>query len=734
MTCMLVELQPPGRPELPAFVNGPKCGNSNMRTGSLGSNSRLPHGASSGGGGSSGAVEVSKHASRLATLSRLFKPWKWKRKKKSDKFEQTSRTLERKISMRATKEELIQRGVLLSDRELGSPTQKGPKCGNSNMRTGSLGSNSRLPHGASSGGGGSSGAVEVSKHASRLATLSRLFKPWKWKRKKKSDKFEQTSRTLERKISMRATKEELIQRGVLLSDRELGSPTQKGETVTPPSPLPPSPSSSPQANGAVVSPDESEPDSTSVIASAAPASAGDEAAAPSSAASEAENPATAPPILLDMSSLHLSPVGHSGGGGGGGGEPPSLELLTLSALPEPPIAVSEIGPIPPPPMFSNPSPTLGLRFAEVASSLNLRFAAMAERNRQMAAAAASQEGSPAAPPTQQQQPPRQQTPLPPRRLVPPEGDDSDDSGVTGDICEAAAPARTGASPAGGGGDSGGPLVEEIPAKEPPRSSALPRKSALKKQQVNGAHATQQQLTAAQARLRPTRIHLSPSGAQSPLPPGLQLHEGSNKENHWPPHPRLPAPAVTTTQTQTRMAPSTGATTTGDDEQGRLAAKIARKDSLALKLSQRPDRQELIDKNILQMQSDRERQESREAVGNKLTRRLSLRPTPEELEQRNILKLQTAEELKKEKEQKKKVLIRKLSFRPTIEELKERKIIRFNDYVEVTQAQDYDRRADKPWTRLTPKDKAAIRKELNEFKSMEMEVHEDSRHLTRFHRP
>nr|XP_050031057.1 phosphatase and actin regulator 1-like isoform X2 [Dermacentor andersoni] len=608
----------------------------------------------------------------------------------------------------------------------------GPKCGNSNMRTGSLGSNSRLPHGASSGGGGSSGAVEVSKHASRLATLSRLFKPWKWKRKKKSDKFEQTSRTLERKISMRATKEELIQRGVLLSDRELGSPTQKGETVTPPSPLPPSPSP-PQANGAVVSPDESEPDSTSVIASS-PASTGDEAAAPS-AASEAENPATAPPILLDMSSLHLSPVGHTGGSGGGGGEPPSLELLTLSALPEPPIAVSEIGPIPPPPMFSNPSPTLGLRFAEVASSLNLRFAAMAERNRQMAAATASQEGSPAAPPTQQQQPPRQQTPLPPRQLVPPEGDDSDDSGVTGDICEAAAPARTGASPAGGGGgDGGGPLVEEIPAKEPPRSSALPRKSALKKQQVNGAHATQQQLTAAQARLRPTRIHLSPSGAQSPLPPGLQLHEGSNKENHWPPPPPSASPGGDNHSDSDEDGPINWRDYYGDDEQGRLAAKIARKDSLALKLSQRPDRQELIDKNILQMQSDRERQESREAVGNKLTRRLSLRPTPEELEQRNILKLQTAEELKKEKEQKKKVLIRKLSFRPTIEELKERKIIRFNDYVEVTQAQDYDRRADKPWTRLTPKDKAAIRKELNEFKSMEMEVHEDSRHLTRFHRP
>jgi hypothetical protein len=46
----------------------------------------------------------------------------------------------------------------------------------------------------------------------------------------------------------------------------------------------------------------------------------------------------------------------------------------------------------------------------------------------------------------------------------------------------------------------------------------------------------------------------------------------------------------------------------------------------------------------------------------------------------------------------------LSFRPSIEELKERKIIKFNDYVEWTDAHEYDRRADKPWTRLTPKDK------------------------------
>lgn len=41
----------------------------------------------------------------------------------------------------------------------------------------------------------------------------------------------------------------------------------------------------------------------------------------------------------------------------------------------------------------------------------------------------------------------------------------------------------------------------------------------------------------------------------------------------------------------------------------------------------------------------------------------------------------------------------------MEELRERKIlIRFSDYVEVADAQDYDRRADKPWTRLTAADK------------------------------
>uniref|UniRef100_A0A0K2VGM5 Putative LOC100871677 [Apis florea] n=1 Tax=Lepeophtheirus salmonis TaxID=72036 RepID=A0A0K2VGM5_LEPSM len=167
---------------------------------------------------------------------------------------------------------------------------------------------------------------------------------------------------------------------------------------------------------------------------------------------------------------------------------------------------------------------------------------------------------------------------------------------------------------------------------------------------------------------------------------------------------------------------------------RLAAKLARKDSLAIKLSQRPERQELIDRNILQSISDEERKIDRSAIGAKLIRRLSLRPTAEELEERNILRKNSSEELRREKEEKKRYLLRKLSFRPSVEELKSRKIIKFNDYIEVTPCHEYDRRADKPWTRLTAKDKASIRKELNDFKSTEMDVHEESRHLTRFHRP
>ncbi|GFX15086.1 transposon Tf2-6 polyprotein [Trichonephila clavipes] len=56
----------------------------------------------------------SKHR-RFAMLRRIFEPWQWKRRKKRDRFEQTPRTLERKISMRSSKKELVKKDVLMPD-------------------------------------------------------------------------------------------------------------------------------------------------------------------------------------------------------------------------------------------------------------------------------------------------------------------------------------------------------------------------------------------------------------------------------------------------------------------------------------------------------------------------------------------------------------------------------------------------------------------------------------------
>ncbi|XP_028854389.1 phosphatase and actin regulator 3b isoform X1 [Denticeps clupeoides] len=168
--------------------------------------------------------------------------------------------------------------------------------------------------------------------------------------------------------------------------------------------------------------------------------------------------------------------------------------------------------------------------------------------------------------------------------------------------------------------------------------------------------------------------------------------------------------------------------------GTLPRRI-RKELLAIKLGNRPSKQELEERNIFPVRSDQERQEIRQQIEMKLAKRLSQRPAVEELESRNILKQRNDQTEQEERREIKQRLNRKLNQRPTVDELRDRKIlIRFSDYVEVAKAQDYDRRADKPWTRLSAADKAAIRKELNEFKSNEMEVHASSKHLTRFHRP
>uniref|UniRef100_A0A2A4J5G2 Phosphatase and actin regulator 4 n=2 Tax=Heliothis virescens TaxID=7102 RepID=A0A2A4J5G2_HELVI len=560
-------------------------------------------------------------------------------------------------------------GSLKSNKKLANTGSIAKKQNGSAVRTNSLGSGARTP--------------PAERTKSKFSAFGRLFKPWKWKRKKKSEKFEAASRTLERKISVRANRDELVQKGILLPESPVTPVPEVDEPLSPPSGAEEARSEVSAAQAAqdrlvgmhaalqaqLASQLQQQHQQAAMAAAVAAAAAahhhhqnnnviepkkdklenGGELMRP-----ERPNSLTGKiPRRICYQGDVVGGYGSTadGGGHGGHGHGDAEEQLMLSELPEPPIALSEIGPIPPPPMFSSPSPTRH------------------HHQHQHAHAHA--------------QHPLAQHPLSDSE----EEDEQEDDEV---------------EPLNLGADTS--RVEEIPPKEP-IFNAVPLKSALKKRPAPAASPSGTPLATP---LAPRQDHHHTSFNTRPVRVGNGLE---NKENARP-----------------------WEEYEGSNESDRVAAKLARKESLNIKLALRPDRQELINRNILVVQSEHERQESWEAIGARLIRRLSMRPTAEELVERNILKSQSPAEEKKQKEEKKRYLLRKLSFRPTVDELKEKKIIRFSDYIEVTQAHDYDRRADKPWTRLTPRDKAAIRRELNEFKSSEMAVHEESKHLTRFHRP
>ncbi|XP_053988686.1 phosphatase and actin regulator 4 isoform X11 [Hylaeus volcanicus] len=561
-------------------------------------------------------------------------------------------------------------------KEVAANTVIAKKQNGAALRTNSLGSGARTP---------------PLERKSKFSALGRLFKPWKWKRKKKSDKFEAASLSLERKISVRASRDELVQKGILLPViRSTSFPENepKQEKTEQSANGAVSPGGEPQANQGTAT-------TGNMPVLAEPPNSGDQQkpCRPHNLVSRAVSRAVSRDVgrrlkLFDMKNGVLEPSAEAQEVIEWCFPLPSQNTMMLSELPEPPIPLSEIGPIPPPPMFSSSSPTLLLaKQRQTRNPLSSDYE---------------------------------------------EEEDEEDFDVEDDdnmyVVRMSQP-----DPA-----IDTSRVEEIPAKEP-KFHAVPLKSVLKKRGSGSGPGTPQNTPTQENRPLTLRQELQASFKRPPLGPrrricsrpvrfGLALPSTlENKENA---RPYVIREDVDGDSGDGQVLYRDDY----DDEKSRLAAKIARKESLSLKLALRPDRQELINRNILQLQTDNERQETKEAIGAKLIRRLSMRPTQEELEERNILKKQSPAEEKKQKEEKKRYLLRKLSFRPTVEELKEKKIIRFNDYIEVTQAHDYDRRADKPWTRLTPKDKAAIRKELNEFKSSEMAVHENSRHLTRFHRP
>nr|XP_020038156.1 phosphatase and actin regulator 2 isoform X4 [Castor canadensis] len=527
------------------------------------------------------------------------------------------------------------------------------------------------------------------KRKGKLSTIGKIFKPWKWRKKKTSDKFRETSAVLERKISTRQSREELIRRGVLkeLPDQDgdvtvnfensnghmipIGEDSTQEENVGRPE----------EGQGSVserTPPREEKAEDKKAGSSHLKKPTGSKASASPSTASTSSRPKASKETVASKTGT----VGTTKGKKKTSKQPATSRLSSETTASGPSDLKGETSE----PGVESFQPEQTVSGAE-------------EQNTGKSKATVPL-------------PPVARSPSPPDLPLPLE-----------EQCIIA---------------SDTPVVLVSNGADLPISALDPSQLLWTEEPTNRTtlySGTGLSVSRENAKCFTTKDELGKTGPQlmTPGPMGESSESFSTPEDEGP------------REYQATDSDSDGPILyTDDDEEedededgsgeSALASKIRRRDTLAIKLGNRPSKKELEDKNILQRTSEEERQEIRQQIGTKLVRRLSQRPTTEELEQRNILKQKNEEEEQEAKMELKRRLSRKLSLRPTVAELQARRILRFNEYVEVTDSPDYDRRTDKPWARLTPADKAAIRKELNEFKSTEMEVHEESRQFTRFHRP
>uniref|UniRef100_A0A3Q2ZH20 Phosphatase and actin regulator n=1 Tax=Kryptolebias marmoratus TaxID=37003 RepID=A0A3Q2ZH20_KRYMA len=594
----------------------------------------------------------------------------------------------------------------------------------------------------------------------KLSSLGKIFKPWKWRKKKTSDKFQDLSKVLERKISTRQTREELIMKGVLIpeQDEPISSENLNGHATSSLTPeevkvdieSPETPLEE-QATGP-----ENTKGKTTERCDTKPAARTNQVR-PREAPAKKQQSATVPTTTKPTGGT-TAPSKHKDGA------PGAKKTAKTAAKTGPPtqakanprhtnttgrgVAKS-----------SNPKKTGGTTKTTPASLSTPR-----SRVPKDAAAPAKSNGTGAKagrksdPPTSSSVPQKDstETPCQPGELKlssPPSDSKPLSSKASGKEAE-------------GSQAKSKPNLEPKPAPDSSTSGKETRKGTAADTTVQSPHinmATEDTsftegeadvTTRQEKREKMEREEREDNKKKGE--PECSVKNGPRSEEGDAEKPR--GPGVKTEHAEVTIIPdrprdsqtsdsdSDGPILYRDDdeeeeeeeeeeyENSSLASKIRRRDTLNIKLGNRPSKKELEEKNILPRSSETERHELRQQIGSKLVRRLSQRPTTEELEQRNILKQKNEDEEKEARQEIKRRLTRKLSVRPTVAELIARRILRFNEYVEVTDAKDYDRRADKPWTRLTPADKAAIRKELNEFKSREMEVHEDSKQFTRFHRP
>ncbi|XP_074436635.1 phosphatase and actin regulator 2 isoform X6 [Larus michahellis] len=530
------------------------------------------------------------------------------------------------------------------------------------------------------------------KRKGKLSTIGKIFKPWKWRKKKTSDKFRETSAVLERKISTRQSREELIRRGVL---KEM--PEQDGDVTV----------NFETSNGHTIAVgEETIQEENAVKASGDNGTLSEKASALEGKKEDqkaSSSHAKKPPVSKSSSSPSPSSTSSH--------PKASKETSSKSGTSGTPRGKKKPG------KQSAPRTAPDGAAASPSGATANRSEAKAEKPEPQQPSIVISETEDTEQPSKLVVPPPPTAAPPPPPLPPPcpaaaaQPTVSSDAQDVSDGCVA--------GPAVPGPDAK-PLLQTEHGTDESLSSTAPDSGP----DASGEDAKSLATKEDQEAEAPDQAHSEPSeeASDTAAPPESESSRESHSSDSDSDGPILYTDDDDDDDDDNASAESS------------LASKIRRRDTLAIKLGNRPSKKELEDKNILQRTSEEERQEIRHQIGTKLVRRLSQRPTTEELEQRNILKQKNEEEEQEAKREIKRRLSRKLSLRPTVAELQARRILRFNEYVEVTDSPDYDRRADKPWARLTPADKAAIRKELNEFKSTEMEVHEESRQFTRFHRP
>ncbi|KAM5181175.1 phosphatase and actin regulator 4 [Mantella aurantiaca] len=599
------------------------------------------------------------------------------------------------------------------------------------------------------------------KRKSKFSGIGKLFKPWKWRKRKSSDTFRETSEILERKISMRKPKEELIKSGVLLELPEEDTP------VTPETP----PLRNGHMNKGTAEPQEKD---KSVKRSSRQDSVGSRPNSQVEPAQESLREHPKHPLLPPKRPLSTSvSAGHDQNGGQKVQQNPTVTRLPSSA-PNPaprtlhPPPGPKQPPVPPPkPQNRNSTPL------------------MAELCQALAGNTLTPVGA------------RPSPPLPAKRGLPPTSDVIHNRASSilippppanepsaPSLPSPTLPSQLPTLPAPPPIEDPLPVEAPLPIKEggkeetPLAVSMLPLhiriQQALNSPQplpvmdnAQRAHSLlflPNEVGTGEERTRVRSLPVTIELLKVPDDDDDEEEDVSLEDEDMPSEASNPhasrvyigdVPCVTVipsyipASVEEEEEEEDGGISDSDsegpilykeedeeeedeEEQSSLANKVKRKDTLAMKLGGKSGSQE--QSTELPQRSREEWNQIRQQIGSQLNRRLSQRPSAEELEQRNILQQKNEADRLAEKREIKRRLTRKLSQRPTVAELLERKILRFNEYVEVTDAHDYDRRADKPWTKLTPADKAAIRKELNDFKSTEMAVHDESRHYTRFHRP